>query len=86
MAHAYADATGYRYSIEWVGDYVVTGGAIDWAAEHGLVVMNVELPDRDGPDTTPPGWSETHFEVNLRGLLTVIHLRPTPDRKIPSVE
>lgn len=86
LAHAFADATGYRYSTAWVGDYVVTGGAIDWAAEHGLLVMNVELPDRDGPDTIPPGWSETHFEVNLRGLLKVIHLRPTPDRKIPNVE
>jgi hypothetical protein len=84
LAHAYADATGYLYSVEWVGDYVVTGGALDWAAEHGLVVMNVELPDRDGPDAIPDGWSETHFEVNLRALLAV--LRPRPVREIPGVE
>jgi hypothetical protein len=84
LARAFASATGYRYSVEWVGDYVVTGGALDWAAENGLAAMNVELPDRDGPDAVPDGWSETHFEVNLRGLLAV--LRPRPVHEIPGVE
>jgi predicted deacylase len=78
LAHAYADATGYLYSTVWVGDYIVTGGALDWASDHGLAVMNVELPDRDEPDTVPSGWSETHFETNLRGLLTVVNLTATP--------
>lgn len=74
LAHAYADATGYRYSTVWVGDYAVTGGAIHWANDHGLAVINVELPDRGEPDTVPLRRSETHFETNLRGLLTAVKL------------
>ncbi len=74
LARVYAEATGYRYSTAWVGDYVVTGGAIRWASDHGLAVINVELPDRGEPDTIPSGWSETHVETNLRGLLAAIRL------------
>ena len=74
LARVYGKATGYRYSTAWVGDYVVTGGAIRWASDHGLAAINVELPDRGEPDTVPSGWSETHFETNLRGLLAAIRL------------
>jgi len=78
LAHAFSDSTGYRYSTDWVGNYTITGEAVDWANEHGLVAIDVELSDRGDPETIPDGWSETHFETNLRGLLAVVNLPVTP--------
>jgi hypothetical protein len=81
LALAYASATDYRYSPVWVGAYATTGDAINWANDHGLAAIDVELPDRGGPDTTPSGWSETHLETNLRGLLSVMTSPLTPTLK-----
>jgi hypothetical protein len=78
LAHAFSESTGYRYSTDWIGNYTITGEAVDWANEHGLVAIDVELSDHGDPDTIPDGWSETHFETNLRGLLAVVNLTVTP--------
>lgn len=71
LAMAYAEATGYRYSPVWVGTYRITGELIHWAGENGLVAIDVELPDREPPDNVPAGWSESHLETNLDGLMQV---------------
>jgi hypothetical protein len=74
VAMTYADATGYRYSPVWVGTYQITGELIHWAGENGFVAIDVELPDREPPDNVPAGWTESHLETNLRGLLHVLSL------------
>jgi hypothetical protein len=69
LARAYTGATNYRYSITWIGAYTVTGAAIQWASDNGFAAIDVELPDYGEPDTIPNGWSETHLDINLNGLL-----------------
>ena len=76
LAHTYAAVTGYLYSSTWVGNYTITGEFINWANDHGLIVWDVELPDRNGADTIPVGWSKTHIETNLQGLLAIMAVRP----------
>lgn len=76
MAQTYATATGYLYSNSWVGNYTITGEFINWANDHGLITWDVELPDKNGADTIPVGWSKTHIETNLQGLLAVMTVRP----------
>jgi predicted deacylase len=72
LAQNYANVTGYLYSNIWVGNYTITGEFIHWANDQGLIAVDVELPDKNGADTIPLGWSETHIENNLRALLAVL--------------
>jgi len=72
LAQIYAQATGYRYSPTWVGAYTITGEFIHWAAANNIISADVELPDWGLADTTPPGWTETHLDTNLRGLLAIL--------------
>jgi hypothetical protein len=74
LAQSYASATGYLYSNVWVGNYTITGEFIHWANDQGFIALDVELPDKNGADTIPVGWTETHIENNLRGLLAVLAL------------
>jgi hypothetical protein len=60
------------YSAVWVGAYTITGELIHWAGENGVVAFDVELPDGNTAESVPVGWSETHVETNLRGLLTIL--------------
>ncbi|MCP4420309.1 MAG: murein peptide amidase A [Chloroflexi bacterium] len=76
LAQTYANASGYLYSNVWVGSYTITGEFINWATDNSLVAADVELPDRNGADTIPIGWSETHIETNLSGLLAVMAAPP----------
>ncbi len=73
LARQYAEVTGYLYSAVWVGAYTITGEFIHWAGENGVMAFDVELPDRNSADSIPVGWSETHIETNLRGLLAVMN-------------
>lgn len=72
LAHSYASASGYLYSATWVGNYVITGEAINWAAENSIVAIDVELPDHDTVTSVPPGWQHTHLETNWQALLSVM--------------
>jgi hypothetical protein len=45
---------------------------IHWAGENGFIAIDVELPDRNAADTIPAGWSESHIETNLQGLLAIM--------------
>ncbi len=72
LARQYAEVTGYLYSAVWVGTYTITGEFIHWAGENDIIAFDVELPDRNTADSIPNGWSETHIETNLRGLLTIM--------------
>ena len=76
MAHTYATATGYLYSNTWVGNYTITGEFINWANDNGFIVWDVELPDKNEANTIPVGWSKTHIETNLNGLLAIMAVRP----------
>jgi hypothetical protein len=69
---AYADATGYLYSEEWLGAYEITGEFIYWAELNGFAAVDVELPDRGPADSIPAGWDEPHVETNWRGLMAVL--------------
>jgi hypothetical protein len=69
---AYAGATGYLYSEEWVGVYEITGEFVHWAELNGFAAVDVELPDRGPADSIPEGWNETHVETNWRGLMAVL--------------
>jgi hypothetical protein len=73
LARQYAEVTGYLYSAVWVGTYTITGEFIHWAGDNGVIAFDVELPDRNSADSIPVGWSETHIETNLRGLLAVMN-------------
>jgi hypothetical protein len=46
---------------------------IHWAGENGVMAFDVELPDGNTADTIPSGWTETHIETNLRGLLAIMN-------------
>jgi hypothetical protein len=72
LAKQYTAVRGYLYSAIWVGTYTITGEFIHWAGENELVAFDVELPDRNTADSVPAGWSESHLETNLRGLLAII--------------
>ena len=72
LAQRYAEVTGYLYSAVWVGTYTITGEFIHWAGENGIIAFDVELPDRNTADSIPAGWTETHIETNLQGLLTIM--------------
>jgi hypothetical protein len=74
LALQYSEVTGYRYSDIWVGNYTITGELVYWANLQGIVAMDVELPDRGAADTIPVGWSETHIQTNLRGVLRILSL------------
>ena len=81
MARYYSEATGYLYSESWVGNYTITGELIYWANLQGIVAMDVELPDRGPANTIPAGWSETHIETNLQGVLAIMTMaidKPDP--------
>jgi hypothetical protein len=73
MAQSYAAVTGYLYSAVWVGAYTITGEMIHWAGENGFIAFDVELPDANAADMIPTGWTETHIETNLRGLLVIMN-------------
>jgi hypothetical protein len=72
LAKQYAAVIVYLYSAIWVVTYTITGEFILWAGEFDLVALDVELPDRNTADSVPAGWSESHLETNLRGLLAII--------------
>jgi hypothetical protein len=72
LGMAYAEATGYLYSEEWVGAYEITGEFVHWAELNGFAAVDVELPDRGPADSIPTGWDETHVETNWRGLMAAI--------------
>jgi hypothetical protein len=72
LAQSYAAATGYLYSVLWIGSYTITGEMIHWAGENGFIAVDVELPDRNAADTIPAGWSESHIVTNLQGLLAIM--------------
>ena len=76
MASTYATATGYLYSNVWIGNYIITGEFINWATDQGFVAIDVELPDKNEPDTIPVGWSETHAETNFQAVLAIMAERP----------
>jgi predicted deacylase len=72
LARGYAEVTGYLYSAVWVGTYTITGEFIHWAGENGFIAFDVELPDRNTADSIPAGWTDSHIETNLRGLLAIL--------------
>lgn len=74
LALRYSEITGYRYSETWVGNYTITGELVYWANLQGIVAIDVELPDRGAANTVPAGWSETHIQTNLRGVLGLVRL------------
>jgi predicted deacylase len=56
-ARAYAEGAGFAYREEWEA-YPATGTALDWAAQNGIIAIDVELPTSDEPYVT----------ANLAGL------------------
>jgi hypothetical protein len=72
MAETYAAVTGYRLSLTWVGNYVITGQLIYWARLKGMAAIDVELPDRNGAGTIPVGWVTSHTKTNLQALLALL--------------
>jgi hypothetical protein len=73
LALQYSELTGYLYSAIWVGNYTISGEFIYWANLHDIVAIDVELPDREMANTVPNGWTESHLETNLRGILGLIN-------------
>lgn len=73
FALEYSNTTGYLYSATWVGNYTITGEFIHWANLQNIVALDVELPDREAANTIPAGWSETHIQTNIRGVLAIIN-------------
>ena len=73
LAQQYSRTTGYLYSTNWVGNYNITGELIYWANLQDIVALDVELPDRGAADSIPAGWTATHIETNLRGIMALLH-------------
>jgi hypothetical protein len=58
----------YDYLADWPGDYALTGELIHWCETQGIVSVDIELPDKNSPDTVPEMSSESTVETHYRLL------------------
>ena len=77
LARFYAAAAGYRFSEVWVGGYRITGELAFWLGVNGFVGIDVELPDRQGAEAVPAGFTTSHIETNWQAILALLELAQT---------
>ena len=71
LAQFYSDQAGYGYGTTWLGDYSITGELVYWLTLNGFVGLDVELPDREGAEWIPAGFTLSHTDNNWQALLAL---------------
>jgi protein MpaA len=64
LAQAFATELGYKFSSVWTG-YEITGEAIHWCGDHGIVCMDIELPSSQN-------LTDTEKQDHLLAIMNVI--------------
>ena len=82
LAQRVVDATSYTYLPTWPSEHPFTGELIHWCDLNGIWAVDVELPNRDPPDTVPNRKPETTLATHQRLLSTLLAssraYRPSP--------
>jgi len=79
LAQRVADLAGYTYLPTWPSEHPFTGELIHWCDLNGIWAADVELPNRDSPETIPGGGSETTLVTHERALRELLGAFTTYD-------